>query len=106
MRPTRYRLTLVSSAGDIGPGLDGGAALASDVTVGIDIGTTSVKALAVDGDGTVLARARVEHAVLAPGPNALEHDADHAWRRNVVAAYDEVRGGHEVAAVNMAAMVP
>ena len=30
--------------------------MASEVTVGIDIGTTSVKAVAVDGDGRVLAR--------------------------------------------------
>lgn len=78
----------------------------SDVTAGIDIGTTSVKALAVDGDGTVLARARVEHEVRSPTPGSLEHDADHAWRRNVVAAYDEVRAGLDVAAVNVAAMVP
>ena len=32
------------------------------VTVGIDIGTTSVKGLAVAGDGSVVARAHVLHA--------------------------------------------
>ena len=32
-------------------------ALMSEVTVGLDIGTTSVKAIAADGDGTVVARA-------------------------------------------------
>ena len=40
-------------------------AVASEVTVGIDIGTTSVKAVAVDGDGRVLARARVPHPLKA-----------------------------------------
>lgn len=76
------------------------------VTVGIDIGTTSVKALAVDDDGTVLSRARVPHPVLSPVPGAFEHDIDVAWRHGVVAALTEVAAGHEVVGVNVAAMVP
>ena len=76
------------------------------VTVGIDVGTTSVKALAVDGRGQVLSRARVAHEVRSPSPGKLEHDAELAWRHNVTAAYDRVREGHVVAAVNVAAMVP
>jgi xylulokinase len=77
-----------------------------DLTVGIDIGTTSVKALAVDGDGHVVARARVQHAVSSPAPDLFEHDADKAWRRNVRAAYRRVSEGLDVKAVNVAAMVP
>ncbi|MFP3900317.1 MAG: xylulokinase [Acidimicrobiia bacterium] len=77
-----------------------------DVTVGIDIGTTSVKALAVDGDGTVLARARVPHEVRTPVPGAFEHDIDRAWRANVLAALEAVATGRNVAAVNVSAMVP
>ena len=42
------------------------------VTVGIDIGTTSVKAVAADDDGTVLARARVPHEVRTPDPGSFE----------------------------------
>jgi xylulokinase len=82
--------------------------LASDVTVGIDIGTTSVKALAVDGSGSVLARSRVEHGVETPAADVLQHDADRAWRANVVEAYRQVREavGGEIAAVDVAAMVP
>ena len=68
---------------------DSGAAV-SDVTVGIDIGTTSVKAVAVDGDGTVLARARVPHQVRTPAAGAFEHDIDLAWRANVLAALASV----------------
>jgi len=82
---------------------------ASDVTVGIDIGTTSVKAIAVDGDATVLARARVIHAIASPEPDQMQHDPDIAWRANVVEAYTQVRrtlGTTPVAAVNVAAMVP
>ncbi|MBV8463374.1 MAG: hypothetical protein JO368_08775, partial [Acidimicrobiales bacterium] len=45
------------------------------VTVGVDVGTTSVKALAVDEAGTVVARSRVAHSVVAPEPDILRHDA-------------------------------
>jgi xylulokinase len=76
------------------------------VAVGIDIGTTSVKAVAADGDGTVLARARVPHAVMTPMAGAFEHDIDVAWRANVLEALAQVASGREVAAVNVAAMVP
>ena len=37
--------------------------MATEVTIGIDIGTTSVKAVAVDGDGNVVARTRISHAL-------------------------------------------
>jgi xylulokinase len=77
-----------------------------EITVGIDIGTTSVKALAVDGDGEVVARARVRHALETPAPDLFQHDADKAWRRNVRAAFRKVSEGIDVRAVNVAAMVP
>jgi xylulokinase len=76
------------------------------VTVGIDIGTTSVKAVAVDGEGTVLARARVPHEVRTPSAGAFEHDIDQAWRANVLTALATVASEREVAAVNVSAMVP
>ena len=50
----------------------------SEVTVGVDIGTTSVKALAADGDGTVVARARVRHPIGIPSADRFEHDLDRA----------------------------
>ena len=78
----------------------------SGITVGIDIGTTSVKALAVDDEGQVLARARVPHGVVSPFAGAFEHDVDLAWRANVITALDEVSTGLDVAAVNVSAMVP
>ena len=77
------------------------------MTIGIDIGTTSVKAVAADGDGTVLARARVPHEVGSPIPGGFEHDIDVAWRANVVEALSQVSAAVDyVAAVNVAAMVP
>ena len=78
----------------------------TEVTVGVDIGTTSVKAVAADGDGNVVARARVRHPIDIPTPDRLEHDIDKAWRRNVRRAFREVARHLDVRAVNVAAMVP
>ena len=41
------------------------------VTVGIDIGTSSVKAVAADADGNVVARSRIPHEFLVPIAAAL-----------------------------------
>jgi xylulokinase len=75
------------------------------VTVGIDIGTTSVKAVAVDDDGTVVARTRVPHRIAVPAPDRLEHDANRAWRWGPRRA---LAGLHmrDVKAVSVVAMVP
>jgi len=78
-----------------------------DVTIGLDIGTTSVKALAVDGDGQVQARARVAHGWRSATADELEHDATKAWRRGVrraLAALGDV--GSNAAGVCVSAMVP
>lgn len=79
---------------------------AVQVTVGIDIGTTSVKAVAVDADGEVRARTRIPHAVNAPSPAVLEHDAAAVWGTSVVEACDTVSAGRRVAGIGLAAMVP
>jgi xylulokinase len=77
------------------------------VTIGIDIGSTAVKAVAADADGRVTARARIPHELRVPAPDRLEHDADEAWRRGPLAALDEVcRQAPGVRAVAVAAMVP
>jgi xylulokinase len=76
------------------------------VTVGIDIGTTAVKAVAADDDGEVVARVRLPHPVVTPDAGTLEHDAARAWRRGAIAAYDAVRRDLDVRAVDVAAMVP
>lgn len=78
----------------------------AEVTVGVDIGTTSVKAIAVDGDGTVVDRARIPHEARVPAPDRLEHDADAAWREGVVKSYGQVAAAHQVAGVQVTAMVP
>jgi xylulokinase len=79
-----------------------------DVTIGIDVGTTAVKAVAADGDGKVTARVRIPHQLRVPAPDRLEHDADEAWRRGPLAALDQLAGPlkHGARAVAVSAMVP
>src|SRR3977135_1233528 len=78
----------------------------AEATVGIDIGTTSVKAIAADGDGNVLASTRVPHPLRIPAPEELEHDIDTPRRAGVTSAYAEVSRDVDVVGVNVAAMVP
>ena len=77
-----------------------------ELTVGIDIGTTSVKAVAAGGDGTVVARTRIPHELRAPDPDIFEHDATAAWVDGVLAAWAAVGEHREVAAITVSAMVP
>jgi xylulokinase len=81
------------------------------VTVGVDVGTTSVKALAVDEKGQVVARSRVPHSVVAPEPDILRHDAKRAWRAGPRKAFEQVTAqleaeGNSLAGVAVACMVP
>jgi xylulokinase len=82
------------------------------ITVGVDIGTTSVKALAIDENGEVVARSRVAHRVLAAEADQLRHDARRAWRVGPTKAYAELSselaasGNSEIAGVAVTSMVP
>jgi xylulokinase len=78
---------------------------AKEVTIGIDIGTTSVKAVVADEDGRVLARTRIPHQLRVPAPDRMEHDADAAWRRGPQAALVEL-ARPDARAVTVTAMVP
>jgi len=77
----------------------------SDVTVGIDIGTSSVKAIAADDDGNVVARARIPHEFYVPSPQRFEHNARVAWHEGPQRAL-EALGPIDPRAVSVAAMVP
>ena len=61
-----------------------------EVTIGIDIGTTAVKAVAADEHGQVVARARIPHQLRVPAPDKLEQDAEQAWRVGPVAALEQL----------------
>ena len=77
-------------------------------TIGVDIGTTSVKAVAVDPAGAVVARARVPHQVGTTSAELLEHDPGRAWRRGPRKAFAEVSASLDgpAAGVVVSAMVP
>jgi xylulokinase len=77
----------------------------SEITVGIDIGTSSVKAVAADADGNIVARARVPHTWSVPTPLRFEHDAKVAWHEGPRVAL-EALGDIEPRAVSVASMVP
>jgi xylulokinase len=46
------------------------------VIVGVDVGTTAVKAIAIDGDGNVLAREEESYELSTPRPGWAEQDPD------------------------------
>ncbi len=76
-----------------------------EVTIGIDIGTTAVKAVAADEHGQVAARARIPHRLQVPAPDRLEHDAEEAWRNGPLQALERL-GRPDARAVAVSAMVP
>ncbi|HEV3281606.1 MAG TPA: FGGY-family carbohydrate kinase [Acidimicrobiales bacterium] len=84
------------------------------ITVGVDIGTTSVKALAVSDEGEVLARSRVPHRIIHASADHMEHDAHAAWRRGPQRALGALQqtvargelGPVDVAGICVAGMVP
>lgn len=73
--------------------------------MGIDIGSTAVKAVVADENGNVKARVRIPHQLRVASPDRLEHDADEAWRRGPLAALDQLAPA-AAKAVAVSAMVP
>ena len=76
------------------------------VTIGIDVGTTATKAVAVDEAGRITARTRRPHELRAPAPGLLEHDAAAAWRLGPLQAWQDVGDAGRPQAACVAAMVP
>src|ERR1700676_3017205 len=77
-------------------------------TIGVDVGTTSVKAVAVDGRGTVVARTRGAHKVVTPSAELREPDVARAWRRGPRRAFADVSSELDgpAAGVVVTSMVP
>jgi xylulokinase len=67
--------------------------------VGLDVGTTGVKALAVDEAGAVLARAEREYPLSLPRPGWAEQDPED-WRRAAEEALAALSVG-EVAGIGL-----
>src|SRR5207248_9467470 len=54
--------------------------VASPAVLGVDLGTSGVKALLCAGDGTVLGRGTAGYQVTAPRPGWAETDPEHWWQ--------------------------
>jgi sugar (pentulose or hexulose) kinase len=61
-----------------------------ETVLGVDIGTSATKAVLVDLDGRVLARARREHGLDLPAPGWVEHDAEAVWWQEFVSVCQEL----------------
>lgn len=88
----------MSSAPDATPAA--GAAPAGPLVLGIDVGTSSVKALVLDGDGAVVECRSAAHA-LTPTPGAVEADARGWWTASVEAIGKLGTPLSEIAAVGL-----
>lgn len=68
--------------------------------VGLDVGTTGVKALALTPDGDVVASAARGYALSTPHPGFAEQDP-HDWWRAAADALAEVSAGRDVAGIGL-----
>ena len=59
--------------------------------IGIDVGTTAVKAMLVDTQGVILAEGEVEHSVSVPRPGWSEQHPEMWWRSTVTAVRAALR---------------
>ncbi|HUY96101.1 MAG TPA: FGGY family carbohydrate kinase [Verrucomicrobiae bacterium] len=76
--------------------------------LGVDIGSSSSKAVLASGDGEVLATAERAHAVERPAPGWAEHDADGTWWGDTKRLCHDLGLGprHRVAAVCVSGIGP
>ena len=68
--------------------------------VGVDVGTSAVKAIAVGEDGEVLARREVAYALSTPRPGWAEQDPEDWWRA-AEAVLDGLVDGGEPAGIGL-----
>jgi xylulokinase len=66
--------------------------MAEPIFIGLDVGTSGVKAVAVRMDGAVTATAAREYPLLTPRPGWAEQDPDEWWR-GAVSVLRELTGG-------------
>jgi xylulokinase len=79
-----------------------GAALVA----GVDVGTTAVKAVVVDDDGSVVGRARVPSRLVISAGGNLEHDAQATWWEAPRSVLRQAIGAGRPRAVAVSAMMP
>jgi xylulokinase len=80
----------------------------AEAVLGVDVGTTAVKAAVVAADGRLLGSASVEYPTAFPRPGWVEQDPEDWWRASCGAIRSALResGRAEVAAVCVSAQAP
>lgn len=63
------------------------------VVLGIDLGTSQVKALVMGADGEILGRGRAGYRVVSPGEGLAETDPAEWWRATTAAVREALAGG-------------
>ena len=80
---------------------------AVQAVIGVDVGTTAVKAMLVSGEGNALAEAEVEHPVSVPRPGWSEQHPELWWRSAALAVRKALRSADrrkhriEIAAIGL-----
>jgi sugar (pentulose or hexulose) kinase len=71
--------------------------------VGLDLGTTNVKAIAVDENGKVIASAARGYPIFTPLPGRAEQDPQAVWRGAVEALHElsEQLAGREIIGLSL-----
>ena len=82
--------------------------MTGDLFLGLDVGSSSTKAVLVGPDGAVVADARLEHDISRPRPGWAEQDAERDWWGDVVEVCRRVLEGRagQVRAVGVSALGP
>jgi xylulokinase len=76
----------------------------TDLVVGLDIGTSSTKALAASPDGTIVATRVTAHAIEHPRPGWFEQDAARHWRDEPLRLLAELLADDAVEAADVRAI--
>jgi xylulokinase len=77
----------------------------ADLSLGIDVGTASTKAIAFDATGAEVASASRPYPLLTPQPGWVEQDAEQVWQ-GLLEALREIAAraaGHRIVALALAA---
>ncbi|GAA1008011.1 sugar kinase [Acrocarpospora pleiomorpha] len=80
--------------------------MSDDLVLGLDIGTSSSKAVLCDSGGRVVRRAEREHHTSRPAAGHVEHDADRVWWDDVLRLTAELGDLDRVAAVCVSGIGP
>ena len=80
----------------------------SDLVLGLDVGTSSTKAVLANTAGEIVASASRAHQVSLPRPGWAEHDADEVWWADAAALCQELSAVHRgaISAIGISGIGP